>query len=58
MTAGDYDLISKNVHARYYELLNDPSCEDAFKVLKKEFRLSTLQIWEILGIRDELDSMD
>jgi hypothetical protein len=50
----DYDTLIKSVNARYQELKGN----DEFWIhdqLKREFELSTSELWEVLGIKDLFD---
>ena len=53
----NYDDLIKKVNKRYAEILKK-SGEDPISILKNEFKLSTSEIWEILGIKDELENKD
>lgn len=52
-----YDDLIKIVNKRYAEI-SKKEHTDPILVLKKEFELSTSEIWEILGIKDELENKD
>ena len=49
-----YEELSAQVHKVYYSL-KDQTETQKYDSLKKQFRLTTTQLWEILGITDELD---
>ncbi len=53
----NYDDLIKKVNKRYAEILKK-SGVDPISILKNEFKLSTSEIWEILGIKDELENKD
>ena len=50
------NFLIKKVNKRYAEILKK-SGEDPISILKNEFKLSTSEIWEILGIKDELEKI-
>lgn len=52
-----YDELSAQVHKVYYSL-KDQTETQKHALLKKQFRLTTSQLWEILGIKDELDFVE
>jgi hypothetical protein len=52
-----YDELSAQVHEVYYSL-KDQTETQKHNSLKKQFRLTTTQLWEILGIKDELDFVE
>ena len=45
------------MNKRYKELQKDGD-RTAHQKLKAEFQLTTSEVWELLGIKDELDSKD
>jgi len=52
-----YDDLIKIVNKRYAEISKKEQT-DPILILKKEFELSTSEVWEILGIKDELENKD
>ena len=52
-----YDELSAQVHEVYCSL-KDQTETQKHGLLKKQFRLTTSQLWEILGIKDELDFVE
>lgn len=52
-----YDDLIKIVNKRYAEISKNEQT-DPILILKKEFELSTSEVWEILGIKDELENKD
>ena len=52
-----YDELSAQVHEVYYSLKDQTETQKQ-NLLKKQFRLTTTQLWEILGIKDELDFVE
>ena len=52
-----YDELSTLVNARY-QSLEDSGVQDIHQKLKIEFNLSISEVWECLGIKDELDLLD
>ena len=53
----NYDQLIKKINKRYVEILKTEQI-DPISILKKEFKLSTSEVWEILGIKDELENKD
>ncbi len=52
-----YEELTTLVNDRYRDLENKGE-KDIHQKLKDEFNLTTSEIWEILGIKDELDFYD
>ena len=52
-----YDELSTLVNARY-QSLEDSGVQDICQKLKIECNLSISEVWECLGIKDELDLLD
>jgi len=52
-----YDELSTLVNARY-QSLEDSGVQDICQKLKIEFNLSISEVWECLGIKDELDFLN
>ena len=52
-----YEELTTLVNDRYRDLENKDE-KDIHQKLKDEFNLTTSEIWEILGIKDELDFYD
>ena len=52
-----YDELSAQVHEVYYSLKDQTETQKQ-NFLKKQFRLTTTQLWEILGVKDELDFVE
>jgi hypothetical protein len=52
-----YDELSAQVHEVYYSLKDQTETQKQ-NLLKKQFRLTTTQLWEILGVKDELDFVE
>ena len=52
-----YDELSTLVNARY-QSLEGSGVQDICQKLKIEFKLTISEVWECLGIKDELDLLD
>ena len=52
-----YDELPTLVNARY-QSLEDSGVQNICQMLKDEFNLTTSEVWECLGIKDELDFLD
>ena len=52
-----YDELSTLVNARY-QSVEDSGVQHICQKLKIEFNLSISEVWECLGIKDELDLLD
>lgn len=52
-----YDELSTLVNTRYQSLENS-GVQDIQQKLKDEFKLTTSEVWEFLGIKDELHFLD
>lgn len=48
------DELAKKVNCRYQSLLN-ASTTDPIEKIKEEFDLPTSVVWELIGLKDELD---
>lgn len=48
------DELAKKVNCRYQSLL-DASAADPIEKIKEEFDLPTSVVWELIGLKDELD---
>jgi len=48
------DELTKQVNYRYQSLL-DASATDPIEKIKEEFDLPTSVVWELIGLKDELD---
>ena len=57
VTTVKYDELSIAVHKAYYAMEGYKESEKHAR-LKKQFNVSTSVLWEILGIKDELDFRD
>lgn len=52
-----YSILLNQVNTRYAELENNGD-KNIHQMLKDEFNLTTSEVWEILGIKDELGFFD
>ena len=52
-----YSILLNQVNTRYAELENNGD-KNIHQMLKDEFNLTTSELWEILGIKDELGFFD
>ena len=48
------DELAKKVNKRYQSLLN-ASATNPIEKIKAEFKLPTSVVWELIGLKDELD---
>ena len=50
----NYNELLRMVNSRY-KILEDTGEQNIHQILKREFNLSTSELWECIGLKDELD---
>lgn len=50
----NYNELLRLVNSRY-KILEDTGEQNIHQILKREFNLSTSELWECIGLKDELD---